>query len=148
MAKDSLKIVANAFVIACDPENRGGRYNLLIRDGRIIEISDSLDLFTSLHPYAAVVDATGKLIIPGFVNAHVHSESILLRERTEELHFALWKRDIRLNDCIRMLQEADAHDDILSLYLTAYFSHLTSGTTLVGEFGPSLNERSFVAQLQ
>ncbi len=148
MGKDSLKIIANGYVITCDPGNRGGRYNLLIRNDRIIEISDSLDLFTSLHPYATVIDASGKLIVPGFVNAHVHSESILLRDRTEDLHFGQWRRDIRLSDCMRMLLEPGAQDDVLSIYLAAYFGHLTSGTTLVGEFGPPFNERSFVAQLQ
>ena len=148
MPKDSLKIIANAFVITCDPENRGGRYNLLVRDKHIIEISDSLDLFTSLHPYATVIDASGKLIIPGFVNSHIHSESILLRQRTEDLHYDLWKRDIRLNECSRMLLDPAAHDDILAVYLAAYFSHLKSGTTLVGEYGPAVKERSFIALLQ
>jgi 5-methylthioadenosine/S-adenosylhomocysteine deaminase len=148
MPRDSLKIIANGFVLTCDPSNRGGRYNLLVRDDRIIEISDSLDLFTSLHPYAMVIDASGKLIIPGFVNAHVHSESILLRERTEALHFELWRPDIRFNECSQRLLDPASHDDILSIYLTAYFSHLKSGTTLVAEYGPPVNERSFIAQLQ
>jgi 5-methylthioadenosine/S-adenosylhomocysteine deaminase len=148
MASDSLKIVANGYVITCDPGNRGGRYNLLIRDGRILEISDSLDLFTSLHPYATVFDATGKLIIPGFVNAHMHSESVLLRELTDDLHFGLWKRNIHLSDSIAMLNDEANHEDMLSVALAAYFGHLKAGTTLVGEYGPAVKEKGFVALLQ
>ena len=148
MASDSLKIIANGYVVTCDPGNRGGRYNLLIRDGRIIEISDSLDLFTSLHPYATVVDATGKLILPGFVNAHVHSESILLRHLTKNLHFGLWKKNIHLANTAALLTDPNNHEDVLSVMLTAYFAHLKAGTTLVGEYGPALKQEAFAAHLQ
>ncbi|MCZ6775536.1 MAG: amidohydrolase family protein [Ignavibacteria bacterium] len=138
---ESLKIIANAFVLTCDRDNRGGRYNLFIRDGRIAEISDSLDLFTSLHPYATIVDAKNKLIIPGFVNAHFHPDSILLRDRTEGVHFSLWEQDIRFHECSRKLLEASSYDDLRSLYLAVYFSHLKSGTTCVGDFCPRVSEQ-------
>ena len=144
----SLKIVANAFVLTCDRDNRGGRYNLLIRDGRIAEISDSLDLFTSLHPYATVVDAKNKLITPGFVNAHFHSDSILLRDRTEGMHFGLWEQDIRFRECSRKLLEASSYDDLRTLYLASFFSHLKSGTTCVGEFCPLVDEQGLTHVLQ
>jgi 5-methylthioadenosine/S-adenosylhomocysteine deaminase len=148
MMSDSLKIIANGYVVTCDPGNRGGRYNLLIRGGRIIEISDSLDLFTSLHPYATVIDATDKLILPGFVNAHVHSESILLRELTQDLHFSLWKKNIHLAASTALLNNPENHEDVLSVMLTAYFGHLKAGSTLVGEYGPDVKEPGFAALLQ
>ncbi len=148
MMSDSLKIIANGYVITCDPGNRGGRYNLLIRDGRIIEISDSLDLFTSLHPYATVIDATNKLVLPGFVNAHVHSESILLRELTQDLHFSLWKKNIHLAASTELLNNPENHEDVLSVMLAAYFAHLKAGSTLVGEYGPDVKEPGFAALLQ
>ena len=139
MTGESLKIITNGYVVTCDPANRGGRYTLLIRNGRIAEISDSADLFTYLHPYAEVVDASGRLIVPGFVNAHFHSESLLLRARTQGLHFGLWPHDIRLQECSRKLVERSSFDDLRSLYLAAYFGHLKSGTTCVGEFSPQVD---------
>jgi 5-methylthioadenosine/S-adenosylhomocysteine deaminase len=148
MPSESLKIITNGYVLTCDPENRGGRYTLLVRNGRIAEISESPDFFASLYPYATVVDATGKLIVPGFVNAHVHSESILLRERTEGLHFSLWPHDIRLQESSRKLIERSSHDDIRSIYLAAYFGHLKSGTTCVGEFGPSVDGDGLLRMLE
>ncbi|MBM2845071.1 MAG: Amidohydro-rel protein [Bacteroidetes bacterium] len=140
---DSLKIIANAHVITCDPNNRAGRYNLLIRDNRIVEISDKLDLFTSLYPYATVIDASNKLIIPGFVNAHFHSESVLLRARTDDLHCSLWKTDLRTQECIKALIDSLNHDDVRNVYLMSYFSHLKSGTTCVGEFGLPFGDVNF-----
>lgn len=140
---DSLKIIANAYVITCDPNNRAGRYNLLIRDNRIAEISDRLDLFTSLHPYATVIDASNKLVIPGFVNAHFHSESVLLRARTDGLHCSLWRADLRTQECIKGLLDPLNQDDVRNVYLMSYFSHLKSGTTCVGEFGLPFGDTSF-----
>ncbi len=138
MPGESLKIITNGYVLTCDSKNRGGRYTLLIRNGRIEEISDSADLFTYLHPYAEIIDASGRLVVPGFVNAHFHSESLLLRARTQGLHFGLWPHDIRLQECSRKLLDRSSFGDIRSLYLAAYFGHLKSGTTCVGEFGPSV----------
>ncbi len=139
MAGESIKIITNGYVLTCDSGNRGGRYTLLIRNGRIAEISDSADLFTYLHPYAEIVDASGRLIVPGFVNAHFHSESLLLRARTQGLHFGLWPHDIRLQECCRKLLDRSSFDDLRSLYLAAYFGHLKSGTTCVGEFSPPVD---------
>jgi len=145
---DALKIIANGFVLTCDPQNRGGAYNLLIRNGRIAEISDSLDLFTALHPYATIIDASGKLIVPGFVNAHFHSDSVLLQARTNGMHFGLWKHDIRFQECDKKLLEPGSYDDVRSLYLASYFSHLKSGVTSVGEFGPPVDSKGLIQLLQ
>jgi 5-methylthioadenosine/S-adenosylhomocysteine deaminase len=145
---DAFKIVANARIITCDPDNRAGRYNLLIRDDRIVEISDQTDLFTSLHPSAVVVDASNKLIVPGFVNAHFHSESVLLRARTDGLHCSLWKSDLRTQECIKGLLDPASNADVRATYLMSYFSHLKSGTTCVGEFGLPFGEETFGLVLQ
>lgn len=145
---DPFKIIANARVITCDSDNRAGRYSLLIRNDRIVEISDQADLFTSLHPAAVLVDASNKLVIPGFVNAHFHSESILLRARTDGLHCSLWKSDLRTQECIQGLLDPANSSDVRNTYLMSYFSHLKSGTTCVGEFGLPFTEDSFGHVLQ
>jgi len=144
---DSFKIIANANVITCDPQNRGGRYNLLIRNDRIVEVSDRLDLFTALHPYATIIDASNKLIIPGFVNAHFHSESILLSARTDDLHCSLWKTDLRTQECIEGLLDPFNENDMRNIYLMCYFRHLKSGTTCVGEFSLPFAEKGFAHML-
>jgi 5-methylthioadenosine/S-adenosylhomocysteine deaminase len=37
-----------------------------------------------------VLDATGKLVIPGFVNAHYHSHDVMAKGLFEELPFDVW----------------------------------------------------------
>ena len=144
---DSFKIISNAFVITCDPYNRGGLYNLLIRDDRIERISDSPDVLTALYPGATVIDASNKLIIPGFVNAHFHSESVLLSTLTDNLHYSLWNTNPAIQECIRNLLDPLNKDDARSVYLMSYFRHLKSGTTCVGEYGLPFPESGFAHML-
>jgi 5-methylthioadenosine/S-adenosylhomocysteine deaminase len=83
-----------------------GRY--LIRGGRIYDHEGDVhqpaiaDLLISNHkiervaPTIAaadnteVIDASGKLVVPGFVNAHYHSHDVLLKGMFEELPFDIW----------------------------------------------------------
>lgn len=41
-------------------------------------------------PDARVIDATGKLVIPGLVNAHYHSYDVLSKGRFEDMPFDVW----------------------------------------------------------
>ena len=39
---------------------------------------------------AEVIDAAGKLVVPGFVNAHYHSHDVLVKGLFEEMPFDIW----------------------------------------------------------
>jgi 5-methylthioadenosine/S-adenosylhomocysteine deaminase len=143
-----VKIIANAYVITCDQHNRGGRYSLLIRDGKIAAIAELSDALVALNPQATLIDASDKLVIPGFVNAHFHSESILLHPRTDNLHFSLWRTDRQVQDYRGQLLREENLEDLRNVYLMSYFRHLKSGTTCVGEFGPAVGGESFASILQ
>jgi 5-methylthioadenosine/S-adenosylhomocysteine deaminase len=63
--------------------------DILIRDARIVAILPSGELD---RPAAAarVIDARGKLIIPGLVNAHYHSHDVLARGMFEDIALEAW----------------------------------------------------------
>lgn len=142
------KIIKNGVVLTCDPLNRGGRLDLLLREDRIVDITDKSGVFESLHPEAESIDATDKLILPGFVNAHFHGDSLLFRERTDTLHVAAWQDDELLNKAFALLSNPAGYDYMRSTYLAAYFACLKSGTTCVGEYGLPLNNEGFSLLLQ
>ena len=144
---DSFKIIANPFLITCDPQDRGGRLSLLIRNDRIAGVAERADLLKDLHPEAAVIDASNKLVIPGFVNAHFHSESIALRPQTDNLHYALWETNPVIREWTREFLDPLSKDHIRNIYLMTYFSHLKSGTTCVGEYGLPLGGKEFAQAL-
>lgn len=136
-------IIANGIVLTCDAMNRCGRYSLLIKNGRIRDIADRSMGLIKENPDAHVIDATGKIIIPGFVNAHHHGESFLLQEATRGLHFSLWKQNDVLRQTLDKFTHPTNHDDITRLYRALYAAHLKSGTTCVGEFPLSFDEDGF-----
>src|SRR6476619_5117998 len=45
---------------------------MLVRDGRIEQVGPSSEIEKALPAGAEVIDATGKIVLPGFVDAHAH----------------------------------------------------------------------------
>jgi 5-methylthioadenosine/S-adenosylhomocysteine deaminase len=60
--------------------------DLLINDGKIEQVAPTI----APPDGAEIIDASGKLIVPGFVNAHYHSHDVLLKGMFEELPFDIW----------------------------------------------------------
>ncbi|MBX2992978.1 MAG: amidohydrolase family protein [Bacteroidetes bacterium] len=141
-------IIANGTVLTCDAANRCGRLHIVVSNGRFLNISDNLDRLRSEHPQAELFDAKGMLIVPGFVNAHYHGESFLLRATTEGFHFSLWKDEGPLQQAATRLLHKSSYEDVRTLYRAAYGAHLLSGTTCVGEFPPDVDENAFGYMLQ
>src|SRR6476620_5960525 len=61
--------------------HRPGEQDILIENGRIVAITDAPDADPAKADgsTATVVDARGKLVVPGFVNAHYHSHDVFLK---------------------------------------------------------------------
>ena len=91
--------------------------DILIRDGRILQVNVPGG---PIPNGARVISAAGKLILPGFVNAHYHSYDVLQKGLLEDMPFDVWAlhsqpaylgprsaREVRLRtligavDCIR-----------------------------------------------
>lgn len=63
-------LIANVTVIPLDTDDVLRARDVLIRDGRIVRISETKPRRT--RDGAQVVDGSGKFLLPGFVDAHVH----------------------------------------------------------------------------
>ncbi len=64
--------------------------DLLIEDGRIVAIGNDAQL-ARRSTAITTVDARGKLIIPGLINAHYHSHDVMLRGLFEQLPLDAWQ---------------------------------------------------------
>jgi 5-methylthioadenosine/S-adenosylhomocysteine deaminase len=98
-----------------------------------VDINPSAQALTSLYPGAAIVDARERIVIPGFVNAHHHGESVLLRYVTRRAPYASWNA---LRGMFARLCDPASGPDIATLHRIAGFLHLKSGTTTVAEYPP------------
>jgi 5-methylthioadenosine/S-adenosylhomocysteine deaminase len=133
---DRPTLIADAFVIACDPEEYGGRLSILLRGGRIADLSLESQVLRDLHPEAEVIDASQMLVIPGFVNAHYHPESLLFRDLTAQVPFALCREDPRFQERTSRVAAPDFHDGLLAVHALAAVRHLRSGVTTVSQTVP------------
>ena len=60
--------------------------DILIEDDKIVSVG------ANLAPEAAhdVINASGRLVVPGLINAHYHSHDVLCRGPFEELPLEMW----------------------------------------------------------
>jgi len=75
----------NATVITCDDERRILRSaGVVVRDGRIKAVGPSGEI-AGLYPHLPTIEARGKAILPGIVNAHTHVLLLALRGTVEDM---------------------------------------------------------------
>jgi 5-methylthioadenosine/S-adenosylhomocysteine deaminase len=78
-------LIKNGYLVTMD--SKGNKYygDLLIKDKRIKQIAPKLDVKAE-----KVIDATGMLVLPGFVQAHIHLCQSLLRGQADDLPLMKW----------------------------------------------------------
>ena len=115
-------IYAAPFLVTMDAANRvipGGA--LLVEDGRIADV-DTAAALTAAHPDARRIDLDDRLLMPGLVNAHMHSG--LLRGTAEHLPVWDWLT-LHINPMHRVLNAEEA--EVASLL--CYAESVLGGTT-------------------
>lgn len=78
-------VLRGGTIVTCDREHRVLSGDVLIRDGRIHALGD-----VKPAPGARTVDANGCIVMPGFVQAHVHLCQALFRGFAEDLPLMEW----------------------------------------------------------
>jgi 5-methylthioadenosine/S-adenosylhomocysteine deaminase len=68
-------VLPDWFVPAADVEPRRG-WGVRVLDGRVAAVGPHVEL-RAAHPTDEVVEAAGRILLPGFVNAHVHLYGVL-----------------------------------------------------------------------
>ena len=110
-----------------DPARRVIEGDVLVRDGRIDAVGD-----VEASAATPVIDARGKVVLPGFVQGHVHLGQAMFRGLAEGLPLMDWLR--------RRIWPLEAAHDHASAYWSAMLGIadcLSSGTTTIGEMGLS-----------
>ena len=99
-----------------------------------MDINPSERTLIYLYPGAEVVDARERIVLPGFINAHYHPESVLLRYITGRVSYGSWDALPGLRGTLARLLDPASASDVAALYRTAGFLHLKNGTTAVAEY--------------
>lgn len=78
-------LIQNGYLLSLDAENRRFSADILIEDDRIARIGPGLDLQVD-----RTIDAAGCLVLPGFVQAHVHLCQSLFRSQADDVPLLPW----------------------------------------------------------
>ena len=81
---DNTILIKNAFIL-----NKQKIQSLLIKNDLIAEISDEIDESN----VDKIIDADGKILLPGFVNTHTHLSMTLFRGLADDLSLDSWLND-------------------------------------------------------
>lgn len=80
-------LVSNGLVYDHDGDtDHPARADILVRDGKIAQVAPRI----SIQDPAETLDASGTLVLPGFVNAHYHSHDVLMKGAWETLPLEIW----------------------------------------------------------
>jgi 5-methylthioadenosine/S-adenosylhomocysteine deaminase len=82
--KNSNMIIDNAIIIRCDGDSSVINGSVAISCGRIHDIGDSTELKNKYNSFE-VIDASGKVLIPGFINSHTHLVLTVMRGTIEDI---------------------------------------------------------------
>lgn len=86
--KDNTILIKNAFIL--DSNNfKGKKQSLLIKNDKIAEISSRIDE----NDVDKIIDATGKILLPGFINTHTHLSMTVFRGLADDLSLDSWLND-------------------------------------------------------
>lgn len=131
---DSIKIIENGFVVTCDGSDHVGRFAILVKGDRIAELNPLAAGLRARYPNAEIVDASDKVILPGFVDAHYHGESFALRTWTAGIPLSRWQKSPEVRRAISYVLREASKEELVPLYRAAYFTALKAGVTTIAEF--------------
>jgi 5-methylthioadenosine/S-adenosylhomocysteine deaminase len=90
MKEDKIIRLANAHIVSMDDEyHQYDPGDVVIQGDTILAVGEAGTLDGAYHE-AEVIDFTGKVIVPGLINAHTHVPMTLLRGLADDLRLDVW----------------------------------------------------------
>ena len=118
-------LVDHGLIVTMDKENRIIRDGaILIKEGKIVATGGSEDVHRRCGEVEHVIDARGKAVLPGLVNAHDHADQTIARTLAYDLPVPIWDTNYMFKTGIYGSEE-----DFYYLGMVTYAEMLKTGTT-------------------
>ncbi len=117
-------LIKQGYIIALDGAGRRFYGDILIRDDRIERIAPRIEAQAD-----KVIDASGMLVLPGFVQAHLHLCQTLLRGQADDMGLMDWL------DTITGLEALHTPETLYASARLGLAEMIKSGTTAVIDMG-------------
>ncbi|WP_226470319.1 amidohydrolase family protein [Luteimonas panaciterrae] len=135
-AQGSRILVRNAeLVLTMDPQLGQGelgsleKADVLLEDGRIVQVGKKLPASG-----ATVIDASGKIVMPGFVDTHTHLWQSMIRDCGTDQTVVGW-----LSACMRDVGPRMTPEQTYAAVRLSIFDAITTGVTTVTDWSHAFN---------
>jgi 5-methylthioadenosine/S-adenosylhomocysteine deaminase len=125
-------LIKNASYLLRDVNRVEKDVDILVEGNKIWKIGKFSPAWLDNPPCLEVIDATGKAVIPGLINAHTHLYQNLLKGRQDDLPLVDWCNQVTFPLCQLITQEQkEKGDEQLGYYwgLLSSLEMLKNGTT-------------------
>ncbi|NQU81962.1 MAG: amidohydrolase family protein [Bacteroidetes bacterium] len=119
-------LIKKGLVVTQNPRRDIIKADILIEDGKIKEISNNIHLYKK---NTQVINATNKLILPGLINCHLHSDSFVYKGMGDNLRLFEQLKDPILNSIWDNLSKENLYFAALSTYCEC----IKNGITFVND---------------
>lgn len=119
------KVIKNGIVITMD-DKRNKKYehvDIVIEDDTIVDIVDSYNGSSDL-----VIDASGKIVMPGVINSHTHLGMSIFRATNDNLNLTDW-----LNKKIWPIENNLTDNDVYYSTLVSCIEMIKTGTVMAND---------------
>ncbi|KAL2323801.1 hypothetical protein Fmac_022859 [Flemingia macrophylla] len=132
MERKVVSVVHGGMIITMDEEQRVFRDGgIVIEDDKIKAIGESGDILGRFsHVADHIIDLTGHILLPGFINSHVHSSQQLARGIADDVDLMTW-----LHHRIWPYESSMTEDDSYLSTLLCGIELIHSGVTCFAEAG-------------
>ncbi|WP_028610917.1 5'-deoxyadenosine deaminase [Paenibacillus harenae] len=115
-------LIRNAVVMTMNAQNHIFKGDVWIENNRIRQMGEKLDISGADRE----IDAGGKVLLPGFVQTHIHLCQTLFRGRADDLSLIEW-----LKERIWPLEAAHSEDSVYYSAMLGIGELIRSGTTTI-----------------
>lgn len=115
-------LIRNAVVMTMNHQNQIFTGDVLIEGNRILQMGERLET----QAVERIIDAGGKVLLPGFVQTHIHLCQTLFRGRADDLSLIEW-----LKEKIWPLEAAHSEDSVYYSAMLGIGELIRSGTTTI-----------------
>ncbi|MGI5825485.1 MAG: amidohydrolase family protein [Bacillota bacterium] len=82
-------LIKNGYILTLDKKDTVFEQgDVLIKDNKIVEIAQNIEVDTDYRE--EIIDAGGKIVMPGLINCHAHSDSNLFKGYFDNLPLDIW----------------------------------------------------------
>lgn len=131
---DAERLLEGALVLALDDAGTSGRVSVAVRDGRIAAVGEAEEL-RRRFPSAERVDCSGRVLLPGLVNAHLHPELHILKGALEDRHLHDWGDAEHFDRALVLLSSPEGRWIQRAAIRAALTDCLLTGATCVATYG-------------